>query len=130
MDLNASAYEFLLDSATVELPSETSPVLVEGASLRVDGPGNPLPPAPLPSDGRGWRRSLFPLPPTPHPACGHVLPIRCGEGQRGGEGRPNGVLSRAKRLDREGRPTGYPPGPSTTLHHPPRPTTTYRRLPP
>jgi excisionase family DNA binding protein len=26
------------------------------------------------------------LPPTPHPACGHLLPIRCGEGIRGGEG--------------------------------------------
>jgi hypothetical protein len=29
---------------------------------------------------------LSTLPRTPHPACGHLLPIRCGEGVRGGVG--------------------------------------------
>jgi len=39
----------------------------------------PPPPGPLPT-----------LPQTPHPASGHLLPIRCGEGNRGGEGVPIG----------------------------------------
>jgi len=116
---------------------DTSPELVEGASLRVGGPGNRLTPSPSPIR---WAR-VAPVslpspadtssglrPPSPHPMRRRAARRRGKAERRALKGeaiRQRGTIHRLP-----SRTLHHPPPPSTILHHPPGPSTTYRRLPP